>query len=97
MAGLSELVGTELGPTEWVVMTQDKVDQFADLTGDHKFIHVDPVRAKDTPFGGTIAHGMFSLSLLAPVAKQLHVSDATTMIQSMRWRCMPPARSVLQC
>ena len=80
MAGLSELVGAELGPTEWVVMTQDQVDQFAGLSGDHKFIHVDPARAKETPFGGTIAHGMLSLSLLAPVAKQLHVSDATTTI-----------------
>jgi acyl dehydratase len=80
MAGLSELVGAELGPTEWVVMTQDQVDQFADLTGDHKYVHVDPARAKETPFGGTIAHAMLCLSLLAPVAKQLHVSDAGTTI-----------------
>jgi acyl dehydratase len=80
MAGLSELVGAELGPTEWVVMTQDQVDQFADLSGDHKFVHVDPARAAETPFGGTIAHGLLSLSLLAGVAKQLYVSDAATTI-----------------
>jgi acyl dehydratase len=80
MAGLSELVGAELGPTEWVEMTQDQVDRFADLTGDHKFVHVDPARAKETPFGGTIAHGMLALSLLAAVAKQLRVSDATTTV-----------------
>jgi len=80
MAGLSELVGAQLGPTEWVTMTQDQVGQFADLSGDHKFVHVDPVRAAETPFGGTIAHGMLALSLLAAVAKQLDVSDATTTI-----------------
>jgi acyl dehydratase len=58
-------------------MTQARVDQFADVTEDHNFIHVDPVRAKDTPFGGTIAHGFLSLSLLAPVGQQLlQVTDA---------------------
>jgi len=61
-------------------MTQDQVGQFADLSGDHKFVHVDPVRAAESPFGGTIAHAMLSLSLLAPVVKELHVSDATTTI-----------------
>lgn len=80
MAGLGGLVGAELGPTEWAEMTQDQVDQFAELTGDHKFVHVDPVRAKETAFGGTIAHAMLCLSLLAPVAKQLHVTDAETAI-----------------
>ncbi len=60
MAGLREHVGAELGPTEWVEMTQDQVDQFADLTGDHKFVHVDPARARETQFGGTIAHGLLS-------------------------------------
>ncbi len=78
MAGLSQLVGAKLGPSEWVEVTQDHVNQFADLTGDHKFVHVDPQRAKETPFGGTIAHGLLSLSLLAPVVKQLRVSDART-------------------
>ena len=50
--------------TDWVEITQERVDQFADATGDHQFIHVDPDKAKLTPFGGTIAHGFLSLSLM---------------------------------
>jgi acyl dehydratase len=80
MAGLSELVGAKLGPSEWAEVTQEQVNQFADLTGDHNFLHVDPERAKETSFGGTVAHGLLSLSLLAPVAQQLQVSDATTAV-----------------
>jgi acyl dehydratase len=80
MASLSEAVGRRLGPTEWVEMTQSLVTDFADLTGDHNFIHIDPERAKATPFGGTIAHGFLSLSLLAPVTQLLNVSDAGTCI-----------------
>jgi acyl dehydratase len=80
MAGLRELAGRHLGHTEWQQMTQEQVDRFADLTGDHNFIHVDPERARTTAFGGTIAHGFLTLSLLAPVAQQLQVSDAATSI-----------------
>jgi acyl dehydratase len=80
MAGLRELAGRHLGYTEWQQMTQEQVDRFADLTGDHNFIHVDPERARTTAFGGTIAHGFLTLSLLAPVAQQLQVSDAATSI-----------------
>jgi acyl dehydratase len=64
--GLEELkgkVGTELGVSDWVAVTQEAIDAFADATGDHQWIHVDPERAKDTPFGGTIAHGLYTLSL----------------------------------
>jgi acyl dehydratase len=56
-------VGQEIGVTEWVQITQDMVDAFADATGDHQWIHVDPERAAQSPFGGTIAHGYFTLSL----------------------------------
>src|ERR1700761_5536668 len=63
IAGLDKTVGSQLGPTEWTEMTQQLVNEFADLTGDHNFIHVDLERAKQTPFGGTIAHGYLSLSL----------------------------------
>ena len=49
-------------------MEQDRVNQFADATDDHQYIHVDPERAKDTPFGGTVAHGFLTLSLLAPIS-----------------------------
>jgi acyl dehydratase len=77
MASLRDAAGTQLGHTEWQVMTQERVNQFADATDDHQFIHVDPERAKETPFGGTIAHGYLTLSLVAPVMGELfNVSDA---------------------
>lgn len=56
-------VGEELGVSDWEEVTQEQVDAFADATGDHQWIHVDPERAKETPFGGTIAHGYYTLSL----------------------------------
>ena len=64
LASLREAVGTHLGFTQWQEMTQERVNQFADATDDHQFIHVDVERAKETPFGGTIAHGYYTLSLL---------------------------------
>jgi acyl dehydratase len=77
MASLRDAVGKHLGYTEWHEMTQERVNQFADATDDHQFIHVDPERAKQTPFGGTVAHGYLTLSLMAPVMGELmHVSDA---------------------
>ena len=73
--------GRKLGPTEWQTMTQARVDQFAEVTGDHNFIHVDPARARQTPFGGTIAHGYLTLSLLGPISQELLVvSDAATSV-----------------
>ena len=57
------LVGQELGVSDWLLMTQERVDQFAEATGDHQWIHVDPMRAKDGPFGACIAHGYLSLAL----------------------------------
>lgn len=65
--GIDELksrVGDELGVSDYLEVTQEDVNTFADVTGDHQWIHVDPERAKDTPFGGTIAHGFFTLSLI---------------------------------
>ncbi len=56
--------GSEEGVGDWFEVTQDRIDQFADATLDHQFIHVDPEAAKNTPFGGTIAHGFLTLSLL---------------------------------
>lgn len=56
--------GTTLGPTEWLAIEQDRVNGFAEVTGDHQWIHVDPERAKDGPFGGTIAHGYLTMSLV---------------------------------
>jgi acyl dehydratase len=81
VAGLAAHVGEELGHTEWREMTQERVNAFADVTEDHNFIHVDPERAKATPFGGTIAHGFLTLSLLAPISQQLlNVTGATASI-----------------
>jgi acyl dehydratase len=57
-------IGKDEGVGEWFQVTQEQIDQFADVTHDHQFIHVDPVRAKDTPFGTTIAHGFLTLSML---------------------------------
>ncbi len=57
------LVGQELGVSEWLEITQERVNAFAGATGDHQWIHVDPARAKGGPFGGTIAHGYLTLSL----------------------------------
>jgi acyl dehydratase len=77
IAGLAGHAGEHLGHTEWRTVTQAEIDQFADLTDDHNFIHVDPERAASTPFGSTIMHGYFTLSLLAPVTQQLlRVTDA---------------------
>lgn len=56
-------IGRELGVSDWYEVTQETIDRFADVTGDHQWIHVDPERAAQTPFGGTIAHGLFTLSL----------------------------------
>jgi acyl dehydratase len=61
---LSEAVGEDLGTTGWLEMTQDRVDAFADATDDHQWIHVDVERARAGPFGGTIAHGYLTLSLI---------------------------------
>jgi acyl dehydratase len=81
MAGLRELVGTHVGFTEWRTMEQEQVNRFADATDDHQYIHVDPERARQTPFGGTIAHGFLTLSLLAPIQTSLvQVTDAATDI-----------------
>ena len=66
LSGLDEVrahVGQELGVSDWHAVTQEEINAFADVTGDHQWIHVDPERAKETPFGGTIAHGYYVLSL----------------------------------
>ena len=77
---LAELEGTgerELGTSDWVEITQDQVNQFAEATGDHQWIHVDPEKAKQGPFGRTIAHGYLTLSLLPQLLPQvMHIEDA---------------------
>jgi acyl dehydratase len=68
---LPSLAGTDLGWSSWLDVTQERVNTFADATGDHQWIHVDPERAKDGPFGGAIAHGFLSLSLAIPLWTEL--------------------------
>ncbi|MEZ0110420.1 acyl dehydratase [Catenulispora sp. EB89] len=60
---LQELIGKEIGPTDWYLVSQERIDAFAAATGDDQWIHVDPVRAAASPLGTTIAHGLFSLAL----------------------------------
>jgi acyl dehydratase len=68
---LLDAVGRDLGTTEWTTLTQARIDQFAEATGDHQWIHVDVERARAGPFGGTIAHGYLTLSLCAPFLGEL--------------------------
>lgn len=79
LAEVKALVGTEVGTSEWIAITQSMIDTFAELTGDTYFIHVNPARAAaETPFGGTIAHGFLTLSMLAQMAYQACPSVAET-------------------
>ncbi|WP_055127393.1 MaoC family dehydratase [Pseudomonas mediterranea] len=64
VAALKDYVGKELGRSDWLTIDQDRINLFAEATGDFQFIHVDPVKAAQTPFGSTIAHGFLSLSLM---------------------------------
>lgn len=70
-AELLAAVGQPLGSSDWLTVTQQRVDTFADATDDHQWIHVDPVRAKDGPFGACIAHGYLSLALVARFQPEL--------------------------
>jgi acyl dehydratase len=71
--------GTDLGPTDWLVVDQTRIDQFAEATNDHQWIHVDPKRAADGPYGGTIAHGLLTLSLLPHFMHDLYRVDNVAM------------------
>ncbi len=78
MAELVDAADVDLGTSEWMTVTQEMVDQFADATGDHQWIHVDPERAADGPFGTTIAHGYLTLSLLpVMIGGMVEVTDAS--------------------
>ena len=73
------LAGTDLGPSRWLDITQQRVDTFADATDDHQWIHVDPERAKNGPYGGTIAHGYLTLALVIPLWTELLHIDGVRM------------------
>lgn len=95
-AALLDAVGTDLGTTEWLEIDQNRIDSFARATGDEQWIHVDPARAAAGPFGGTIAHGYLTLSLLVPFTAQLlEVNDVAMAINYGldRVRFLQPVRS----
>ena len=72
-AALQHLVDTEIGVSDWLEITQDRVDSFADATDDHQWIHVEPEKAAAGPFGGTIAHGFLTLSLTVTLTSQVEL------------------------
>ena len=90
-------VGELVGSSDWITVDQARIDTFADTTEDRQFIHVDPVAAAQTPFGGTIAHGFLSLSLLSRMAADaMQVPDTTTMAVNYgldRVRFIAPVRA----
>lgn len=77
---LKAMTGTDLAPSSWIDISQDRVNQFADATNDHQFIHVDLERAKASPFGGTIAHGFLTLSLLTDLLAENMVVPENTAV-----------------
>jgi len=79
---LPSLVGTEFEPSSWLEVTQERINLFADATNDHQFIHVDPEKAAQTPFGGTIAHGFLTLSLVSGLLAEhgMNVEGAAMVI-----------------
>jgi acyl dehydratase len=80
LADLGGLVGREVATSDWLVVAQDRINAFADATGDHQWIHVDPERARaETPFGATIAHGFLVLSLLSALMRDALTVDGPRM------------------
>jgi acyl dehydratase len=78
---LKKLAGSDLGTSEWIEVTQERIDTFADATGDHQWIHVDPQKAAEGPFGAPIAHGYLTLSLFIPLFTELlDVEGVTTKV-----------------
>src|SRR5215204_3400203 len=83
ITGLDELKqaeGEELGVSDWHEVSQKDIDAFADATGDHQWIHVDPERAKDTPFGSTIAHGYYTLSLAPKLSEEAYKMEGFAFV-----------------
>ena len=101
LAELPALVGQPLGTSDWIVVDQARIDRFAEATGDRQWIHTDPARAAAGPFGGTIAHGFLTLSLLPEmIASAFHVVDVHTGVNygldRVRFPSVVPAGSALR-
>jgi acyl dehydratase len=100
--GVKELAGRHVGYSEWVEITQEQVNLFADATGDHQWIHVDPERAKSGPFGGPIAHGYLTLSLTPMFLPQIMKIEGFSMgvnygCDRVRFPSPVPVGSKLRC
>ncbi|NEC14933.1 MaoC family dehydratase [Streptomyces sp. SID8014] len=98
---LRAAVGERLGRTDWLEITQQRIDQFAEATGDHQWIHVDPEKAKEGPFGTTIAHGYLTLSLLPVFGPQLIAVEGVRMgvnygVNKVRFPAPVPVGSLLR-
>jgi acyl dehydratase len=97
LEAIRERIGQLVGSSDWITVDQDRINAFADATEDHQFIHIDPAAAAETPFGGTIAHGFLSLSLLSRMAADaMHVPDTTKMAVNYgldRVRFVAPVRA----
>lgn len=98
---LASLIGTPLGATEWMTISQDRINTFADATGDPQWIHVDPERAKTGPFGTTIAHGYLTLSLVNDLMPKMLEVTGTSMgvnvgVDKVRFPSPVPVGSVVR-
>lgn len=80
VGGLREVAGEDLGTSEWVPITQDQIQSFADVTGDRQWIHVDPERAAHGPYGRTIAHGFLVLAMVPALAAQVYQVNGLAMV-----------------
>ena len=94
---MANIVGIKLGPSQWVQLDQERINTFADCTEDHQFIHIDEEKAAQTPFGGTIAHGFLTLSMLAKFAEDIMVAPEN-MVMGMNYgfdkvRFLAPVRA----
>ena len=106
---LRALIGQELGASDWLEVTQDLIDRFAEVTGDHQWIHVDVERAKrEMPGGKTIAHGYLLLSLLPKLGAGIYKlswptrsinygSDKVRIVNPVKWKMVHPARIASPC
>ncbi len=102
LADMQPLVGQEVGVSEWITVDQKRIDQFADATGDHQWIHVDPERAKSGPFGGPIAHGYLTLALGPYFLPKMWNVDGFSMgvnygCEKVRFPSPVPVGSNLRC
>ncbi len=104
LANVQDFVGQEIGLSDWVEIGQERIDTFADATDDHQWIHTDPVRAAaETPFGGSIAHGFLTLSMLSKFLNEIGaVPDDSGMavnygMDKVRFMAPVPAGSRIRC